>query len=121
MDIGNHISVRHHLRNHPKFAGARFDFDCDKWQNIWMRRVHPHHAFLAEALDLVFRADQSPRVGDPTVQRTSCMASMSDSDDVRIVFTATFVPLYLPSWISANPPLAIMVFSTLSLENVPTR
>ena len=119
-DIVEDISVRHHLGNHRKFAGVGFDFDCDKRQNVWMRRVHPYHAFLAEALGSIFRVDQSSRIGDPIPLRTSCIALISASCDMRIVFTATFIPLYLPFRMSANPPLAIMVFSTLHLENVPT-
>ena len=86
-----------------------------------MGRIHPYHAFLAEALDSIFRVDQSSRIGDPTVLHTSCIASMSDSCEVRMVFTAALIPPYLPFRTTANPPLAIMVFSTLNLENVLTR
>ena len=121
IDIGKDISIRHHLRNHRKFVGVGFDFDPDKWQNVGMGRVHPQHAFLAEPLDPVFRVDQPSRMGHPTALRTSCVALISDPCDIRIVFTATSFPLYLPFRTSENPPLANPVFSTLNLENVPTR
>jgi hypothetical protein len=70
-NIVKDISVGHHLRDHRELSGLWLDFDCNELMDVWMRRIHPHDAFLAEGLDLVLRSDQSSRITRQAAFRTS--------------------------------------------------
>ena len=71
LNIAKYVSVRHHLRDHRKLSGARFEFNRKKSKNVRVRRVHQNYAFLAESLCSVFCFDQSSRM----VQQTALLKS----------------------------------------------